>query len=197
MPMPGYRCSTKLPPGYWHTADPQCGYTAISADALRQLDLNLISQGYHFENSILMHLNVINMRGGRVPIRAVYGIGEKSGINHLWALLSFSVYLTGAFLWRLREKYVLRDFHPLVFFYLFGLFFFPVGLLFGGYLVFYRLFVGLVRQLRPYSRWSCLCRACRLHCLPCGLTKITKAKVNEAATPRLTWETYAFNPEVF
>lgn len=141
----GLSMLNKIASGYWHTADPQCGYTAISADVLRQLDLNQISQGYHFENSILMHLNVLNMRVVDVPIRAVYGIGEKSGINHLWALLSFSVYLMKAFLWRLREKYVLRDFHPLVFFYLFGLFFFPVGLLFGGYLVFYRLFVGVVQ----------------------------------------------------
>jgi hypothetical protein len=26
-----------------------------------------------------------------------------------------------AFFWRLREKYVIRDFHPLVFFYVFGI----------------------------------------------------------------------------
>ena len=29
--------------------------------------------------------------------------------------------LVKGFFWRLREKYVIRDFHPLVFFYFFGL----------------------------------------------------------------------------
>jgi glycosyltransferase involved in cell wall biosynthesis len=134
----------KIASGYWQIADPQCGYTAISAEALRLLDLDRISQGYHFENSILLHLNVLGMRVVDVPIRAIYGIGEKSGINHTWALVSFSFYLLRAFLWRLGEKYVIRDFHPLVFFYLFGLLFSPLGLLFGVYLVIYRLAAGPV-----------------------------------------------------
>ena len=141
----GLSMLNKIASGYWQIADPQCGYTAISANALRQLDLGTISEGYQFENSILMHLNVHNLRVVDVPIRAIYGIGEKSGINHFWALISFSVYLVGAFLWRLTEKYVLRDFHPLVFFYLFGLFFMPVGLLFGIGLVGYRMVFGTVQ----------------------------------------------------
>ena len=135
----------KIASGYWQIADPQCGFTAISAETLRLLDLDRISQGYHFENSILLHLNVLGLRVVDVPIKAVYGIGEKSGINHLWALISFSFYLLRAFLWRLGEKYVIRDFHPLVFFYLFGLLFTPLGLLFGLYLVIYRLAAGLVQ----------------------------------------------------
>lgn len=135
----------KIASGYWQIADPQCGYTAISASALRRLDLERISRGYHFENSVLLNLNVLNLRVVDVPIRAVYGIGEKSGINHLWALISFSFYLMKAFLWRLKEKYVIRDFHPLVFFYLFGLLFGPLGFFFGVYLVFYRLFAGPVQ----------------------------------------------------
>ena len=48
------------------------------------------------------------------------------------------------FFWRLKEKYVIRDFHPLVFFYLMGMMLFVPGLLFGLYLVFYRLFFGAV-----------------------------------------------------
>jgi glycosyltransferase involved in cell wall biosynthesis len=140
----GLSMLNKIASGYWQIADPQCGYTAISAAALRRLDLGRISEGYHFENSILLHLNVTGLRVVDVPIRAVYGIGEKSGINHLWALASFSLYLLKAFFWRLREKYIIRDFHPLVFFYLFGLFFMPVGLLFGIYLVVYRLVAGPV-----------------------------------------------------
>jgi len=136
----------KIASGYWQIADPQCGYTAISAEALRELGLDQISQGYHFENSMLLHLNVHGLRVVDVPIKAIYGIGEKSGINHLWALASFSLYLLRSFLWRLQVKYVIRDFHPLVFFYLFGLLFLPVGSLLGLYLVIYRIIAGPVQS---------------------------------------------------
>ena len=135
---------TKIAAGYWHVADPQCGYTAISRRALQTLNLDQLSKGYQFENSMLVHLNVHNLRVVDVPVRPVYGIGEKSGINHLWALVTFSIYLVRAFWWRLKEKYVIRDLHPLVFFYLFGLLFCPTGLLLGLYLVAYRLLLGSV-----------------------------------------------------
>jgi glycosyltransferase involved in cell wall biosynthesis len=136
----------KIAIGYWHISDPQCGYTAISRRALNQLDLNLLGKGYHFENSVLLLLNVNNLRVMDVPIRAIYGMGEKSGINHFWALISFSSYLLRVFIWRLKEKYVIRDFHPLVFFYAFGMVFFTIGLALGVYLVAYRLFIGVVRE---------------------------------------------------
>jgi hypothetical protein len=43
--------------------------------------------------------------------------------------------LLRAFLWRLKEKYVIRDFHPLVFFYALGLLMSAVGLGLGTALV--------------------------------------------------------------
>ena len=36
------------------------------------------------------------------------------------------------FFWRLREKYVIRDFHPLVLFYAFGILMTSVGLVLGA-----------------------------------------------------------------
>lgn len=136
----------KIATGYWQVADPQCGYTVISRSTLELLDLQALSKGYHFENSMLLYLNVINARVIDVPVHAIYGIGEKSGINHGWALLSFSIYLLRSFIWRLKEKYIIRDFHPLVFFYFFGFLFFSSGFALGLYLVIYRLFVGLVQD---------------------------------------------------
>jgi len=44
---------------------------------------------------------------------------------------SISWLLTKAFFWRMREKYVIRDFHPLVFFYVFGLLFLAIGAALG------------------------------------------------------------------
>ena len=40
------------------------------------------------------------------------------------------------FFWRLFTKYLVRDFHPLFFFYMFGLLFMPLGVVFGCYLVY-------------------------------------------------------------
>ena len=59
------------------------------------------------------------------------GVGEKSGIRLSRVIPSISWLLTKAFFWRMREKYVIRDFHPLVFFYFFGLFFSLLGLVLG------------------------------------------------------------------
>jgi glycosyltransferase involved in cell wall biosynthesis len=133
---------TKIASGYWHVADSQGGYTAISLRALKMLDLDSVSRGYEFENSMLIHLNVLNLRVVNVSVRPVYGIGEKSGIR-LWRVIpSMSWYLTKGFFWRLKEKYVIRDFHPLLLFYAAGLTLCPTGLLLGVYLVLYRLLVG-------------------------------------------------------
>ena len=44
------------------------------------------------------------------------------------------------FVWRLRFKYLYRDFHPLFFFYTFALIFLPIGALTGLAMLFNKLF---------------------------------------------------------
>ena len=122
---------TKIASGYWHVADSQSGYTAIGKGTLELLDLDRIYPRYGFPNDMLVHLNVINARVRDVPSRPVYGVGEKSGIKLRRVVPTISWLLTKAFFWRMREKYVIRDFHPLVFFYFFGLFFLVAGLVLG------------------------------------------------------------------
>ena len=122
---------TKIASGYWHVADSQSGYTAIGKNTLELLDLDRIYPRYGFPNDMLVHLNVINARVRDVTSRPVYGVGEKSGIRLSRVIPSISWLLTKAFFWRMREKYVIRDFHPLVFFYVFGLFFSLLGLALG------------------------------------------------------------------
>ncbi len=134
---------TKIASGYWHIADSQGGYTAIARQALTMLNLKQISKGYEFENSMLIHLNVFNFPVINIPVKPIYGIGEISGIR-LWKVIpSMSWYLLHGFFWRLREKYVIRDFHPLLLFYSVGLLLFALGFPLGLYLVGYRLFVGI------------------------------------------------------
>jgi len=119
---------TKIASGYWHVADSQSGYTAASREILEQLDLDRVYPGYGFPNDMLVHLNVWNARVRDVPSRPVYGIGERSGIKIRRVVPRISWLLLKGFFWRLREKYVIRDFHPLVLFYLLGLLMTLLGL---------------------------------------------------------------------
>jgi glycosyltransferase involved in cell wall biosynthesis len=123
---------TKIASGYWHVADSQSGYTAVGRDTLELLDLDRIYRRYGFPNDMLVHLNVINARVRDIPSRPVYGVGETSGIRLRRVIPSISWLLTKAFFWRMREKYVIRDFHPLVFFYVFGIFFSLIGIALGA-----------------------------------------------------------------
>ena len=122
---------TKIASGYWHVADSQAGYTALGLDALRRLDLDRIYRRYGFPNDILVHLNVINARVRDIPSRPIYGVGERSGIRLRKVVPRISWLLVKGFFWRMREKYVIRDFHPLVFFYALGFLMLAVGLALG------------------------------------------------------------------
>ena len=90
-----------------------------------------IYRGYGFPNDMLVHLNVWNARVRDFPSRPVYGVGERSGIKIRSVVPRISWLLLKGFLWRLREKYVIRDFHPLVFFYALGLVMTLAGLVLG------------------------------------------------------------------
>jgi glycosyltransferase involved in cell wall biosynthesis len=122
---------TKIASGYWHVADSQSGYTAISREMLERLDLDRIYRRYGFPNDMLVHLNVWNARVRDLPSRPIYGQGERSGIKLSRVVPSIAWLLLKGFFWRLREKYVIRDFHPLVFFYVFGILLTLAGLVLG------------------------------------------------------------------
>jgi glycosyltransferase involved in cell wall biosynthesis len=119
---------TKIASGYWHVADSQSGYTAISLEYLELLDLDRIYQRYGFPNDMLVHLNVWDARVRDIPSRPIYGVGERSGIRLRKVVPTISWLLVKGFFWRLRTKYVIRDFHPLVFFYMFGFLMTIIGL---------------------------------------------------------------------
>jgi glycosyltransferase involved in cell wall biosynthesis len=131
---------TKIASGYWHVADSQSGYTAISLRYLELLDLDRIYKRYGFPNDMLVHLNVWNARVRDYPSRPIYGVGERSGIRLRRVVPSISWLLTKGFFWRMREKYVIRDFHPLVFFYIFGFLMTGVGLALGAIVSALRIF---------------------------------------------------------
>ena len=109
---------TKVASGYWHIADSQSGYTAISLIALKRIDPDKIYKDYGMPNDFLIKLNQHDFRVRDVHIRPVYNIGEKSGIKLRKVIPRISWVLFKGFWRRLFFKYVIRDFHPLIFFYL-------------------------------------------------------------------------------
>jgi glycosyltransferase involved in cell wall biosynthesis len=139
---------TKIASGYWHVADSQSGYTAINKKALQLIDWNQLYTWYGHPNDILVRLNVHNMRVKDVPVEPIYNIGEKSGIKYKKAIFKIGWLLIKLFFWRMKQKYIIRDFHPLVFFYTLGGLFFIITLL-----LFIRIFVmwGLKGYIPPIN----------------------------------------------
>jgi len=118
---------TKAASGYWHIADSQSGYTAISAMALKRLDLDDIYKDYGMPNDMLIKLNMYDFRVRDIHIRPVYNVGEKSGIKLVRVIPRISCLLAKGFCKRLIFKYIIKDFHPLVFFYAFAFLLFSVS----------------------------------------------------------------------
>ncbi len=130
---------TKVASGYWHIADSQSGYTVISRGMLEQLDLDHVYTNYGFPNDMLVHLNVWNARVRDFPSRPIYGVGERSDMRYRHVVPRIAWLLVRGFFWRLWEKYVKRDFHPLVFFYVMGFIATVAGVLLGLVVVGYRI----------------------------------------------------------
>ena len=135
---------TKIASGYWHVADSQSGYTAIGLKALETIDWDKMYKRYGQPNDLLVRLNIHSFRVRDVTVRPVYGVGEKSGIKPLRMIPRLSWLMFRLFLLRMGMKYVVRDFHPLLFFYAIGLVLFPTGMLLGLSLLLVRVFSGPV-----------------------------------------------------
>lgn len=120
---------TKIASGYWHVADSQCGYTALGMEALKRLNWAKMYRRYGQPNDLLVMLNVYNFKVRDIPVKPVYNIGERSGIKIKKVIFTISLLLLKRFVWRLKEKYVVRDFHPLVFFYFQGALLFAASIL--------------------------------------------------------------------
>ena len=122
---------TKIASGYWHVADSQTGYCVATLQALETIDLDALYPRYGFPNDMLVQLNIYGFRVHDVPIKPVYGVGERSGIK-LWKVIpTLSWLLLRRFWYRMFQKYVIHDTHPLVLFYITGLLFIVIGFVFG------------------------------------------------------------------
>jgi glycosyltransferase involved in cell wall biosynthesis/ActR/RegA family two-component response regulator len=130
---------TKIASGYWQLMDPQNGYTAITRQALERINPSTIYPRYGYCNDILVKLNTYGFRAMNINHTSRYNIGESSGIRYRSYIFRLSKLLLKDFLWRLKEKYIVINFHPLVFFYLFGM----IGITISIFLGLYSLFIKL------------------------------------------------------
>ena len=142
---------TKIASGYWHIADSQSGYTAINKKVLQTIDWDRMYKRYGQPNDLLVRLNVADFRVLDVPIDPIYNIGEESGIRIKKVVFTISWLLIKMFFWRMKEKYIIRDFHPLIFFYfLGGLFAFVTVLLFIR-IIFFWSFLGYIPAINALA----------------------------------------------
>ncbi len=77
--------ATRVASGYEGPLDAQCGYTAVSANGLARLPLDLLYPRYGFPNDLVMRALEVGLTVESVPVRAVYA-SEVSGIRPLDAI---------------------------------------------------------------------------------------------------------------
>ncbi len=128
---------TKVASGYYKIYDVVDGYTAISKRAIDLIDWGKAWKGYGYPMDFLVRLNAYGLKVKDVPRRAIYLEGERQsqikGVDYAFRVAPM---LVRNFFWRLFSKYLIRDFHPLFFFYLFGLLLLPLGVLYGAFLIY-------------------------------------------------------------
>ncbi len=142
---------TKIASGYWHVSDFQSGYTAISKKALQTIDWDSMYKRYGQPNDLLIRLNVYNFRVADVPVEPVYNVGEKSGIQIKKVIFTISWLLIKMFFWRMKEKYIIRDFHPLVFFYALGGLFSLLTIFLFGRVFLYWILTGHILRINALA----------------------------------------------
>jgi glycosyltransferase involved in cell wall biosynthesis len=147
----GMSLLTKIASGYWHVADSQTGYTVANLKVLKTLDLGNIYKSYGMPNDVLVKLNIYNFKVRDVEIHPVYGNGEKSGIRPVRMIPKLSLLLLRFYVYRMVQKYIIRDFHPLIFFYLVGFSLNFVGILLSARMIYFWITVGRIPPINALA----------------------------------------------
>jgi glycosyltransferase involved in cell wall biosynthesis len=82
--------------------DCQCGFTAISAAAVRRLDLDDLWPRYGYPNDLLALLAAAGLRVVEIPVRPIYR-GERSGVRP-WHVFVIAALLLRRSAQRLRQR---------------------------------------------------------------------------------------------
>jgi glycosyltransferase involved in cell wall biosynthesis len=144
---------TKFSSGYWKIFDSNDGYTAISRKVIETIDWGGAWNGYGYNGDFLTRMNVHDVKVMDIPRTAIYLAGERqSRIKIGRYILRTIPLLIKDFFYRMWVKYILRDFNPMVLFYLLSFLLLPLGLFLG-------LWITWQRFLNDYIsfNWIMLC----------------------------------------
>ena len=97
------RWLTRISSGNYKVMDPQNGYAAVSAEALKSIDLDSVYPYYGYCNDLLAKFTVAGVRVVEVPMPARYQ-GEKSKIKYGAYTIRVGGLLLRNFGWRMRSK---------------------------------------------------------------------------------------------
>lgn len=132
---------TKIASGYFKIMDFVDGYTAISKKAIGMIKWDKAWKEYGYPMDFLIRLNAYGLKTMDIPRTAIYLQGERqSQIKSFKYAIKVVPMLLRGFFWRLKFKYLYRDFHPLVLFYILGISLFFIGLFMGSILIVAKLF---------------------------------------------------------
>lgn len=144
---------TKFASGYWKIFDSNDGYTAISRKVIEIIDWERAWNGYGYNGDFLTRMNVHNVKVMDIPRTAIYLEGERQSQIKIGRYILRTVpLLIRDFFYRMKEEYVLRDFNPMVLFYLLSFILLPMGLFLGLGIMWQRLFNDYIS-----FNWIMLC----------------------------------------
>lgn len=127
---------TKIASGYYRIFDVVDGFTAINKKALKAVNWDKAWKKYGYPMDFLVRMNTHRFRVIDIPRRTIYLQGvRQSQIKGLSYALRVSPMLLRNFFYRLYKRYVLGDFHPLIFMYVSGMLLLLLGIIVGLFII--------------------------------------------------------------
>lgn len=143
---------TKFSSGYYSIFDSQNGYGVFKRKTLETLPFERIGQRYDYENTLLIALSIMGARVKDEPVPAIYG-DEVSTIPVFKTSMRALRVVWDGFWKRIYYKYVISGLHPIALFLFSGLILNLVGMFFGTFIVFEKIF----RDVSPTTGSVMLC----------------------------------------
>lgn len=136
---------TKIASGYYKIFDVVDGFTAINKKALSAIDWDKAWKKYGYPMDFLVRMSIHKFRVMDIPRRTIYLEGiRQSQIKGLSYALCVSPMLLKNFFYRLYKRYLIGDFHPLIFMYIAGLILLLCGFIVGIFIIIAKLSGGII-----------------------------------------------------
>lgn len=130
---------TKFSTGYYSIFDSQNGYGVFKNKTLENLPFEHIGRRYDYENTLLIALAIMDAKVRDEAVPAIYG-DEQSTIPVFKTSMRAIKVVWKGFWKRIYYKYILVNFHPIALFLLLGIILGLIGICFGLFIIFEKLF---------------------------------------------------------